>query len=428
MTNFEPITTVCLIFVSLWIIRMYLNIIFDKNNISIVYKVISWFLLLIFEIAIEYGTGITPIILLILNIIAVFFICLINYQGNVRKKILYSVLLYIIWMAIEICLYQIFIIFHFPENEIAISGAIVSKILMIILVNLLNIFYNGKEKYSEISYKYLLMLLIVPLCSIFIAHNLFVLNRKTAEQTISSLISYALILLVNITIFEVYLRLVKYYELQKENTLFEQQLKLIEKHMCERESEMSDVREMKHNLKGHMIYLIETLDQNKYIEAAEYINELLNELESEKEQLANTGNTVIDTIINYKCAMGKKNGITFQTNLFVPMELPIKEKDLCIILSNALDNAIEAASVCEMEKKVEISIATRKSALSIVIKNSFSNEIVKDVMGNIKTTKKETSNHGLGLSSIKKAVNKYNGETVIETEGNIFCLMIFLDI
>ena len=138
MTNFEPITTGCLILVSLWIIRMYLNIIFDKNNISIVYKVISWFLLLIFEIAIEYGTGITPIMLLILNIIAVFFICLINYQGNVRKKILYSVLLYIIWMAIEICLYQIFMIFHFPENEIAISGAIVSKILMIILVNLLN--------------------------------------------------------------------------------------------------------------------------------------------------------------------------------------------------------------------------------------------------------------------------------------------------
>ena len=145
MTNFEPISRICLILVSLWIIRKYLNSIFDKKNIGILYKCTLWTLILIFEIAIEYCPGITPIILLILNIIAVFFICLTNYLGSIRKKILHSVLLYIVWMAVEICLYQIFIIFHLPEKEIAILGVIVSKTLMIIFVNLLNVFYKIKE-------------------------------------------------------------------------------------------------------------------------------------------------------------------------------------------------------------------------------------------------------------------------------------------
>jgi sensor histidine kinase YesM len=136
----------------------------------------------------------------------------------------------------------------------------------------------------------------------------------------------------------------------------------------------------------------------------------------------------VDTIINYKCALGQKEGITFHTSIFIPMKLLIKEKDLCIILSNALDNAIEAARLCEAEKTVDISIASRKNALSIVIKNSYFNEMKKDALGNIFTTKVDASNHGLGLSSIRKAVNKYDGEIVIELDNNIFCLMILLEL
>lgn len=427
MSNIEPIISGCLILASLWIIEKYLNELFERKSRINIQGVFPWVSMLVFQIIIEDNKKIPSLMILFVNIGLVFLICLTNYKGTIRNKVFYTVLLYVIWMAVEICLFQVFAILQLPKSKIAILGSIVSKIIMIIFVILLSVFLKTRNN-RGISIKYLFVLLVVPLSSIFIAHNIFILYKRTPRQTFMSFISFILILLVNITIFEVCVRLAENYELQKENIIIEQQIKLMEKHMYDRELAMSNVKEMRHDLKSHLIYLLETVESNRNEEAICYIKELLDGMQGEKEDFAKSGNAVVDTLINYKCSLGKKYEITFRISLFIPMKLPIKEKDLCIILGNALDNAVEASKQCKTNKFVDISMACKNDALSIVIKNSYLNEMKKNTKGNIITTKADVSNHGLGLASIKKAVAKYNGEVVIDSDNNIFSLMILLDL
>lgn len=217
-------------------------------------------------------------------------------------------------------------------------------------------------------------------------------------------------------------------ELQKESAVFEQQLELMEKHSAEREKENRNVKLVQHDLKNHLNYLREVAKNNNYEKMIKYIDNLLDENLVELYSNSRSGNLVIDSLINYRCNNIQKLGIKLQTNILIPCTFSgrIREKDLCIILGNAIDNAIEAASLCEKNKFINIAMIYKKDIISIVIQNSYLNNIKRDFNGNLLTNKKNPANHGLGLSSIRKAIEGYNGEMIIEDKNQIFRLTILL--
>ena len=112
------------------------------------------------------------------------------------------------------------------------------------------------------------------------------------------------------------------------------------------------------------------------------------------------------------------------TNVLLPSSLSIEENDLCGLLLNLLDNAIDASKK-EKDGDIHISIHQVKNYLEIEVKNKCSSDILKN-NPLLHTTKSDSRNHGLGLRIIDSIVKKYNGIKNIQMESSYFIVDIML--
>lgn len=204
----------------------------------------------------------------------------------------------------------------------------------------------------------------------------------------------------------------------------EYQNDLVEKHCEEVENMYRQMRGVKHDLKHHIQTMKAHLIMNQYKELWEYLNELDEDLDI-VDTVIKTGNIRIDAVLNSKLAVARARGININAKAIVPAELEINEVDICVIIGNLLDNAIEA---CEKEKEkdkqfIRVYIDILKQQLYIYISNSMTNDIQKSG-GRYITTK--DGSHGFGLLRIDRVVKKYGGYLNRQHEEGVFATEIML--
>ena len=95
------------------------------------------------------------------------------------------------------------------------------------------------------------------------------------------------------------------------------------------------------------------------------------------------------------------------------MEMPFKGADISLILGNLLENAIEGAEKAEKRKYIKLRIKYDKKNLLIAVENSYGGKL-KKIKGELRTTKEDTANHGIGLASVRRAARKYQGTVFID--------------
>lgn len=159
----------------------------------------------------------------------------------------------------------------------------------------------------------------------------------------------------------------------------------------------------------------------------QFLEQLIEKAPFDSLTISKTDNSVVDALVNYKYTIAKRFGIDFIVKLEIPVSLPFDSADMCVILGNALDNALEANIRADIEKRyVKLNMRMERNNLVIIIENSFDGHISKDKKGKILTVKTNKIDHGLGLDSIQKAVNKYHGFMKKSYTKNVFTLEILL--
>ena len=145
-------------------------------------------------------------------------------------------------------------------------------------------------------------------------------------------------------------------------------------------------------------------------------------------EFSQTGNLAVDALVNYKYLLAVQKNIEMQVEICIPEELNVDTADLCIILGNLLDNAIEAAEKCEKEKRIRLKILYGNRNIRIEIANTFDGEIHRMENGMYMTSKKDAKRHGIGLQSVQKSIDKYKGklETDRSAEGDYFIVRVLL--
>ena len=118
--------------------------------------------------------------------------------------------------------------------------------------------------------------------------------------------------------------------------------------------------------------------------------------------------------IGYWYVTAKKKEIDFKTDICIPMMLPFKGADICLILGNLLENAVEAAQKVDGKKYIEIKMKYDKNNILLSVTNSYSGKLLKTKDHRLKSTKTDTENHGVGLASVYRAVAKYCGTVIID--------------
>ena len=270
---------------------------------------------------------------------------------------------------------------------------------------------------------------MIPIGSMFIVYNIFILscdingNQHIKESLTSSL----LILAMNIIVFKLYINLSKEKELQKYNTVYEQQLEICNQHMQEKENVMMNLRNARHDMKHHFIVLMEMLENNENQLATEYLGKLVDMDILNSGAISRTDNIVVDSLLNAKYSVALKSNIKFETNIQIPMQLPFSGADISILLGNILDNAIEASmEIEEQDRFIKFYMKFEHNILIITVINAFNGVLLRNKSGKIITKKGDTRNHGIGLESVQKVANKYHGSVVIEEKYNTFIIKVTL--
>ncbi len=182
------------------------------------------------------------------------------------------------------------------------------------------------------------------------------------------------------------------------------------------------MRVFRHDFKNNLISVRALIGGGQYNEAEKYIDELYGRLDATKNAFS-TGNHLADAILAEKnsAAISQKTEIDFDG--IIPSD-GIDNIDLCTILANALDNALEAS------KPIENAIINVRAAVnSAVFMLTVSNPTLRPVEiknNRVKTTKADGVNHGLGIGSIKNAAKKYNGEVNLKYEDGHFTVEVMM--
>ena len=205
------------------------------------------------------------------------------------------------------------------------------------------------------------------------------------------------------------------------------QTDLIDKHYVEVENMYKQVRAWRHDYKNHIQTLKAYMSVNEYDKVNEYLDRLDEDLTS-VDIIMKTGNIIIDAILNSKISLANSKEINVTAKAALQENLNISEIDLCVIIGNLLDNAIEA---CEKvrdgnEKFIRISISIKSMQLYIYIANTAPGGKLMKVNGRFATRK--SGYHGFGLARIDKTVEKYKGYVKRNSEDGAFTTEILLPI
>lgn len=137
--------------------------------------------------------------------------------------------------------------------------------------------------------------------------------------------------------------------------------------------------------------------------------------------IVDCGNSVISSIINLELSKARLKNIDLKYLLAVPSTLPFKETDLCSLLTNAIDNSLEAMERDSCQGFVDVKMFVKEGYLRISVTNPTK---LKEL--NL-STRKEKDEHGYGLKIIQKIVKSYNGFLHMELTDHIFHTDILLD-
>lgn len=209
-----------------------------------------------------------------------------------------------------------------------------------------------------------------------------------------------------------------------EKRIVEYQNDLITKHCEEVQNIYKTMRGWRHDYKNHIQVMRASLEMGNLAELGNYLGELSVDLNT-VDTVIKTGNVMADAILNSKLALCKIKNIPYEVTANIPEECSVNDVELCAIIGNLLDNAMEACEKIEdkSERFIRVYIGVFKEQLYINITNSMIGIPVKK--GKVyKSSKGE--NHGFGLMRVDRIADKYNGFVNRQFEDSVFGTEIML--
>lgn len=180
-------------------------------------------------------------------------------------------------------------------------------------------------------------------------------------------------------------------------------------------SQMEEIRHIRHDLRHHRAALMSMIKSGDTQTATEYVKSW-DVLDS---SMPVTGNLAADSIVSYYYNKARDLGFTLETELSLPQMPPISEPDLCVLLGNLLENAIDAQSYLSPERRyVRICAKADARSLTLAVDNRFDGTVKRS--GERFLTRKDDKDHGIGLSSVRAICKKYNGVLQLEPQGDMF--------
>lgn len=317
-----------------------------------------------------------------------------------------------------------FQIYSFTYRDLDAISLFCVRIVFLIVAIVLNFKKLANRFYSVLKNipKHIFVLIIIALTFITC---LSVCNNYQTSNIIKQSVVTILIALLTITliimIFSLLINVASKNYYTALNSLLEKQVATQISHYEKLEKLNSDMRTFRHDYINHLSSINALIGEGRYTDAQKYIDKLT-ESTHRNEAIYLTGNRLADAILTDKSDSCKD---------FADIEFDgcitdkIENSDICVILANSLDNAIEACKKCPESGKISIAAQIRQGYWTMTMRNPT---VSADSEGIMKTSKEDEKNHGFGLLSIEQAVKKYDGTMSVSIKDGIFEMAVVLKI
>lgn len=360
------------------------------------------------------------------------------YKGKISNKIKACVAFFAL-VGISIVLSNV--LYSFISSRINIDTAdtspfamllkfTLSNILMIPLAVLMSVVLKGHSGGSS-TFRMWISLLLVPsvtLITFSVFQYIIETYSPNRQITVYIYISCIGLIIINAAVFILFGFNQRQTEIKTENELLTTQLSLQQSSIKNLENAYNRTRQFRHDIKNHILTMNILAENGDLAEIKKYLKEMSGIID-ESSYVRITGVSAVDAILNEKLYEAQFHSITTNYDVTNFQKNGIKPVDMCIILSNALDNAIEANDKVEnpADRYIKLKMYGDESYTVISVANPTNVNPVKIADNSFKTSKDDKNNHGLGLKSIETTSKKYGGEMLAKCTDGVFTLVVRLN-
>ena len=310
-----------------------------------------------------------------------------------------------------------------PPVKLIVYAALAAPMLFLLkryfrgpLLYLLDNYHRGWAQFCAVPF-------LCVLVSYFQTRYRFLSDVQTFRTT--GLWQFALSLLAFLT----YLLIVMYARQIRERLEAKAANQLLETHLQGALQNISVLRQSQrqaalyvHDLRHHLRYIHSLASEGSASEIAQYVVSIEQSIDASMPQ-AFCRNETVNLLLSSFRAQAERRGVTLEIRADIPEKLAIPDADLCVILANALENAVKAAgAVTDRQKLVEFAVHTRNGQLFIEIANPFTGGV--RIEGDV--VRSEDGREGLGTKSIALMVEKHGGICSFEAQDGRFVLRAIL--
>lgn len=375
-----------------------------------------------------------PAINLSLFVLSTAFIIAICYKEKLKSVFFSTIMLTIFMLITEIIVVHcssilLNIDFSLYQDNIIVlmSQSSLSKLFFFAMVYLVSKISNRKALYC--TNKYAILLSILPVTSVVIIHLIAFLGASTKISTMHSsilAISSILLLFANLFVFYIYESVQKANYNETQFYLEQQKWKISNEYYELLSKEHEKSRILIHDIKKHLQYIENKTISNEPKNVLDYIDSIRYDF-GLADKVIYSGNKLVDVIINRYAQESKNFNLDYSIESHQVDLNFMNNSDIIALLGNIFDNAIESAKLSD--KKVISFLMTKKNHNFIVIEmcNSCDNTPLHS-NGQLISSKPLKNEHGIGIKSVKRIVDKYNGDFSwsYDENNNIFKTTIVL--
>lgn len=363
-----------------------------------------------------FFVGRIPIIMMVLNIL-LFFRLTLNYRASIKKRICIALLTFMILMCIEVfigILTGLLSIKFFSSSQYAsVSGILMIRVASLLVVSVISNLKNVKKDIPVPGF-YWFSILFVPIASLYLFAAFFSDGQLNQIEVALVLMT---ILIINFIMLILYDNLYRIFSFREEKLILEQQNSAYEKQMELIAQSVKITDMIRHDMKNHLIALQKLYSAHRPEEAEEYVSHILSSAHK-REVFADTGNYMIDSIINFKLQAATDMDIQPDLEIMIPQDIKVSPYVVTVVFGNLLDNALTALAHCTKEKRLSVYADYQKDSLIVTIINSY-NGTVKEKNGKLLSLK-TAAGHGLGLASVEETLGENGGYLDLQYDGMIF--------
>ena len=367
----------------------------------------------------------------VLQIIITFAYAFTFLKGSKTQKAIIDFAIVVVMAIISMTTILLVSLFTGVNAETLAQVGSIQRIIVLVITKLLLIFIaylyiDRTNEYVKLKRDEWILVITyfvsATIISLILLNIVINVNMNLLEQ-IQMISVTALLLAITIVSFILIGKISSDKEYESVNKILMVQLEEQKSSLLKTQKIYDETRKLKHDINRHFTIFLDMLKNNEIEEVIHRIEEFVDS-KSDNSLVYIENNSMINAILNEKVGICKNKKIHFDIKILAAIE---KEKELetAIMLSNVLDNAIEAEQELSGERNIILEIFRHKGIYNVIVTNNIETSVLKN-NPNMNTNKKQPKEHGIGLLSVKDTINKYEGNFDCYEKNNQFAVHIMI--